>query len=482
VAVETATQVPRVKNLIAGEWVDGPGERPVLHKYKGTPLAIAAEADAGVVRQAVDAAVEAARQGPPSPQRRFQILRQVADEIARRREELARDIARESGFTIKDCLNDVDRAVQTMLTSAEEAKRIEGEMVPIEGAPGFEERLAFTIRVPVGVVCAITPFNSPLNTVAHKVGPALAAGNAVVLKPATYTPLAALTLARMLLDAGLPPGFINVVLGPGDPTGEALLADERINFYTFTGSTAVGRRIAQAAGLRRTQLELGNVSATIVCEDANLTRAARQCCRGAFRKAGQVCTSVQRLYVHESVVEPFAAALSEAARQLVVGDPEDPATDVGPMISEKEAMRAEAWIQEAVRGGARVVLGGTREGAIIHPTILTDVPRDARVVCEEIFAPVVSIVPYRDFEEALQWVNDSPYGLQAGVFTRSLDRALRAARTLRVGGVVINDTSSTRADLMPYGGVKASGYGKEGPRYAIREMTEERLVLIGPSD
>lgn len=481
-AAETATAVPRIKNLIAGRWVGGGPERDVVHKYTGRVLAVVEEADAAIVQQAVDAAAAAAAQGPPSPQERYRILRQVAEEIERRREELARDIARESGFTIKDCLNDVNRAVQTMLTSAEEAKRIEGEMVPIDGAPGFEGRLAFTIRMPVGVVCAITPFNSPLNTVAHKVGPALAAGNAVVLKPATYTPLAAITLAQMLLDAGLPPGFINVVMGAGSTVGEALLADERVAFYTFTGSTAVGRRIAEAAGLRRTALELGNVSATIICEDANLARAARQCARGAFRKAGQVCTSVQRLYVHESVVEPFLAALTEAVGQLVVGDPEDPATDVGPLISEKEAIRAESWIQEAVRGGARVVTGGTRQGAVIQPTILTEVPRDARVVCEEIFAPVVSIVPFGDFDEALQWVNDSPYGLQAGVFTRDLDRALRAARALRVGGVVINDTSSTRADLMPYGGVKASGYGKEGPRYSIREMTEERLVLITPSE
>ena len=467
-------------NLVDGEWVSSNSEREVLHKYTGETLAVVPEADLGVVTDAVTAASRAFEAESFPPPKRFEILSRVAQEIADNRESIAQEMSRESGFTLKDCLKDTNRAVQTMLTSAEEAKRITGEMVPVEGAPGFENHLAFTLRVPVGVVCAITPFNSPLNTVAHKVGPALAAGNAVVLKPATYTPLTAIKLCRMLLKAGLPPGFINLVMGPGDSVGKTLVEDQRIAFYTFTGSTAVGKQIVAGLGLRRANMECGSISGTIVCEDANLERSAAHVCNAAFRKAGQVCTSVQRLYVHSAILNDFLACLRSAVDELVVGNPEDRSTDVGPMISEAEARRAEEWVEEAARGGARIMMGGTRSGALFSPTVLTDVPPSARVVCEEIFAPVVSVVPYTDLDDVIRWMNDSSYGLQAGVFTHDLGRALRVAREVRVGGVIINDTSSTRADLMPYGGVKDSGYGKEGPWYSIREMTEERLVLIVP--
>jgi acyl-CoA reductase-like NAD-dependent aldehyde dehydrogenase len=474
--------VKSVDNLVNGRWVQGDGEREVLHKFTGETLAILQEADRQIVVDAVTAAHDAFEAGILPPPKRFEILSRVAQMIADNKDSLAQEMVKESGFTLKDCLTEVRRAVQTLLTSAEEAKRIAGEMVPVEGAPGFEDRLAFTMRVPVGVVCAITPFNSPLNTVAHKVGPALAAGNAVVLKPATYTPLTAIRLCQMLLEAGLPPGFINLVLGPGDPVGEALVEDARIAFYTFTGSTAVGKRIAAGLGLRRANMECGSISDTIVCQDANLERAAEQVCHASFRKAGQVCTSVQRLYVHSEVLDEFLAGLRSAVDRLSVGDPADPTTDVGPMISEAEAQRAEEWVAEAVQGGASIVTGGTRSGAVFSPTVLADVPPSARAVCEEIFAPVVSVIPYTDLGEVIGWTNDTLYGLQAGIFTRDLDRALRVARALRVGGVIINGSSSTRADLMPYGGVKDSGYGKEGPRYSIREMTEERLVMMMPDE
>ncbi|MDF5754319.1 aldehyde dehydrogenase family protein [Spongiactinospora sp. TRM90649] len=478
------TSVPNIGssigNLINGEWHHDGAERQVLHKFTGEVLAVAHDATPDVVTAAVTAA-RAASESPLQPYERFEILRKVADAIARDRERLALEVCRESGLTLKDCLGDTDRAVQTMQISAEEAKRITGEIVPIEAAPGFEHRMAFTLRRPVGVVGAITPFNSPLNTVAHKVGPALAAGNAVVVKPSPFTPIAAATLSSMLLEAGLPPGLIGLVLGPGDPVGTALVADERVDFFTFTGSTATGKAISSRLGMRRATMECGNVSGTIVCADANVRDAAEQCGRGAFRKAGQVCTSVQRIYVHADVYDEFLGHLVTSASALVVGDPEDEKTDIGPMISEAAARRAEEWVGEAVGQGARLVLGGIRSGAAMSPTILTDVPPAARVVCEEIFAPVVSVIPFKDFDEALRVVNDTPYGLQAGVFTRDLNKALEAARRLRVGGVVINATSSTRADLMPYGGVKDSGYGVEGPRYAIREMTEERLVLLEPA-
>ncbi|MGH3242975.1 MAG: aldehyde dehydrogenase family protein, partial [Spirillospora sp.] len=275
--------------------------------------------------------------------------------------------------------------------------------------------------------------------------------------------------------------LIGLVLGPGDPVGQALVDDERVDFVTFTGSTAAGKAISARLGMRRATMECGNVSATIVCRDAEVASAAQQCARGAFRKSGQVCTSVQRLYVHTEILDEFLTELTAAASKFVLGDPEDPATDIGPMISEAAAKRAEEWVNAAVDQGARIVTGGTRSGPVMHPTILVDVAPEARLLCEEAFSPVVSVVPFDDLDTVIDKVNDTPYGLQAGIFTRDIDSALTAARTLRMGGVVINSTSSTRADLMPYGGVKDSGYGVEGPRYAIRDMTEERLILMEPA-
>ncbi|WP_033288105.1 aldehyde dehydrogenase family protein [Amycolatopsis jejuensis] len=474
------TALPVVANLINGEWLTSDHERTVHHKFTGEAIAVAYDATAEMVANAVTVAHEASLT-PLNPLERYEILRAVADEIAKNRDELALSVARESGFSVKDCLGDTSRAVQTMLTSAEEAKRIDGAVVPIQAAPGFAHRLAFTTRHPVGVVGAITPFNSPLNTVAHKVGPALAAGNAAIVKPSPFTPIAAAALCRMLLDAGLPAGLIGLLLGPGDPVGTALVDDERVDFVTFTGSTATGKSISSRLGLRRATMECGNVSATIVCRDANVISAAQQCARGAFRKSGQVCTSVQRLYVHSDVLDEFLEELAASAAKLVVGDPEDPATDIGPMISEAAAKRAEEWVNAAVDQGARIVAGGKRSGPVMSPTILVEVPSGTRLLCEEAFAPVVSVVPFEDFDAAIDAVNDTPFGLQAGIFTHDIDSALAAAQRIRVGGVVINSTSSTRADLMPYGGVKDSGYGVEGPRYAVREMTEERLVLLEPA-
>ncbi|HEY8417659.1 MAG TPA: aldehyde dehydrogenase family protein, partial [Limnochordales bacterium] len=352
-----------------------------------------------------------------------------------------------------------------------------------------EGYFGFFVRRPVGVVAAITPFNFPLNLVAHKVAPALAAGNTLVVKPPPVAPLTALYLARLLEEAGLPAGYYNVVTGSTNDVGEWLLADPRIRLYTFTGSAAVGQHIKAATGLRRVLLELGNNSGSIVCADADIDRAVPYIVRGSFRKAGQVCVSLQRLYVHRSREEELLTKLAPAVQKLVVGDPMDEATDVGPMISEQAAARAEAWVQEAVAAGARVVIGGTRQGTLFAPTILTGVTEDMKVVCEEIFAPVLSVIPFDDLDDAIDRLNNTPYGLQAGVFTESLETALYCARRLEFGGVNINDTSNYRADNLPYGGIKKSGIGKEGPKYAIREMTEERIVTInlrhrhyGPSE
>ncbi len=467
--------------LIAGEWIVPAASEIVRDKFSGGEIERYGIADAAQAGAAVAAARAAFRRGTLHPYRRFEIIAAAGAILLRRREEIVEAMIAETGFTRKDALNDFGRSLQTMTQSAEEAKRIVGEMIPVQGAPGqHEDRLAFTLRMPVGVVCAITPFNSPLNTVIHKVAPAIAAGNAVVLKPATYTPICARILCEAFIEAGLPAGFLNLVNGGGDTVGRHLLENRDIDYYTFTGSTRVGKVIQQAAGLRRTQLELGNISSTIVCEDAALETAAEKCVGAGFRKAGQVCTSVQRILVHERVIDRFAELLAARTAALVVGDPHAAETEIGPMIDEKEAIRAERWIMEAVAAGARTMSPVRREGPLLWPTILRDVTPSMRVVCEEIFAPVISITPVRDMDEAIDIANDTPFGLAGGLFTNDVTRALRAIRRMRMGNVHINDTSSSRVDLQPYGGLKESGFGREGPRYAIHDMTEERLITLNP--
>lgn len=464
--------------LINGEWLSSTQSIEVTEKYSGKPLAQVVRASADQVQAAVNSARRSFESHGLEPYRRYEILLHASALVEKRRSELEQTIVAESGFTISDAAVEVNRCIQTLIISAEEAKRITGEMVPIESAPGQAHRMAFTFRVPRGVICAITPFNSPLNTVTHKVAPALAAGNTVVLKPASYTPLTAGIFCEILLEAGLPPGHINLVNGPGGELGRWLAENIDIKFYAFTGSTAVGKALHQAVGIRQTALELGSIAATIVCEDADLQWALPRCVSASFRKAGQVCTSVQRLYVHEEIVGSFTALLRDKTLASKVGDPFNADTLTGPMISESEAQRAEAWVNEAIQQGARLVCGGKRDGAVLHPTVLTDVNPSMKVMCEEIFAPVISIVPYRSFDEVVNSINGTPYGLATGVFTNDLNRVLTATKKLHVGSVHVNETSSSRVDLMPYSGVKDSGFGREGPRYSIQEMTEERLVTI----
>ena len=467
--------------LIDGTWVDGDGTFIVRHAVTGDDLVAAARASRDQVHSAVAAARRSFERHALTPYERYDILHRAAEGLGSRRAAVLATIIAETGFTVSDANGEIDRCYQTLLLSAEEAKRVHGEMVPLDGAPGQAHRLGFTIRVPRGVVAAITPFNSPLNTVAHKIAPALAAGNTVVLKPASATPLTASLLCEILLDAGLPPSHLNLVQGGGRDVGQWLTAERDVAFYAFTGSTEVGRDIQQAIGLRRSSLELGSISSTIVCDDANLERAVPRCVNASFRKAGQVCTSVQRLYAHRSIADRLVDRLVARVRAAKVGDPYDAATLVGPMIEEREAARAQAWICEATAAGAEVAHGGGRNGALLEPTIIVGARPDMRVMCQEIFAPVISIVPFDSFDDALAQVNETPYGLAAGVFTQDIDRAMQASRRLRVGAVHINETSSSRVDLMPYGGVKDSGFGREGPRYAIEEMTEERLVTISLS-
>lgn len=453
----------------------------VRHKYTGEvleELPIANQSD-------VDAAVGSARRAakrPLSPYGRYEVLRNTAELLLKRKEQFALTICREAGKPIQQARGEVDRAYQTLVASAEEAKRIAGEMVPLEGAPAGKGRIGFTLRRPVGVVCAITPFNFPLNLVAHKVGPGLAAGNAMLLKPSNLAPLTAILLFETLREAGLPEGYLNLLHGPGKEVGERLLGHPGIDMYTFTGSAGVGRRIKEAAGLRKVALELGNNSANVVCADAPLEQAAKSLASMAYAYAGQTCISVQRIYVERTVYDAFLERFEREVQALAVGDPEDESVHVGPMISEDEAKRAQAWVREAVAEGATLHLGGERQGAVLAPTLLTNVKPEMRVVCDEVFAPVVSVQPFDSLEEAIEGVNASRYGLQAGVFTRDATAAFRFARELEVGGVIINDTSSFRVDLMPYGGVKESGLGREGPRYAIEEMTEPVLVVWNLSE
>jgi len=464
--------------LIDGQWISTEERLEVRDKYSGKPIATVSTASASLTERAVAAAQTAFRTNQMPPYRRYEILKRTSELLIEHKQEMGQLIAQEVGKTLKEAIVEVERTAQTLEISAEEAKRIHGEGIPVESSPGAENRLAFTIRTPVGVVCAITPFNVPLNLVAHKVGPALAAGNAVVLKPASVTPLIALRLAKLFEQAGLPAGYLNVVIGSGSTVGEWLARDERIQLYTFTGSPAVGKQLKQSIGLRKVLLELGSNSAVIVHRDADVEQAASLTVGKSFGNAGQVCISVQRIYVHADVKEAFLRAFVKHTQALQLGDPFDPQTDIGPMISEREAMRAEQWVHEALEAGAKLECGGKREGALFQPTILSQVKEEMKVSCDEVFAPIVGISEYTDLDECIDRLNQSRYGLQAGIFTSSLSTALHAARTIHVGGLIVNDASQFRADLMPYGGVKESGWGKEGPKYAIEEMTEERIVVI----
>ncbi|MFC0471468.1 aldehyde dehydrogenase family protein [Halalkalibacter kiskunsagensis] len=475
--MNTMVTTPTYGLFINGEWRQKTNTFDVLNKYTQEVIAKASYAEEQDVHDAVKAAKEALKISL-SPYERYTILKKSAEALIERLEEVAQVLAEEVGKPISESRGEVERAAQTLEISAEEAKRIHGEGIPVEAAPGSENRQAFTKRVPVGVVAAITPFNVPLNLVCHKVGPALAAGNSVVLKPAEVTSVSALILTEIFEKAGLPAGKLNLITGKGSQTGTWLLENQDVNMYTFTGSPGVGKLIREKAGLRKVALELGNNSATIVHKDANIEQAATLTAQKSFNNAGQVCISVQRVYVHEDIYETFIEKMKTATNALVVGDPKDPATNVGPMIAEKEAMRVEEWVNEAVFQGAKVETGGKRDGVFYAPTILSNVNDDMKVCREEVFGPVVAVDTYRDEDEVISRVNDSDYGLQAGLFTNNLAFAMKAANLIEVGGLIINDTSGYRVDQMPYGGVKQSGTGKEGPKYAIEEMTEERIIVF----
>lgn len=429
------------------------------------------------IAEMVGSAHHAFRSGAPNGYERGRILDKAAELLDRRKDDFVAAMQGEAGFTAADAAGEINRCKVTLGLSAEEARRLSGDMLPFEGAPGQEGRLAFTLRVPLGVVAAITPFNSPLNTVAHKIGPAFAAGNSVILKPASATPVTACLLAEVLMEAGMPPGFLSV-LHCKSSVIQHMLDDQRVRFFAFTGSTEVGRSIQNRAGLRRTQMELGSITHCVVADDANLDVALPKIVGASYRKAGQVCTSIQVLLVQEGIMGEVETRLTDLVKKLKFGDPRAEGTTVGPLISEAEAKRVEEWIAEAVQKGAEKLTGGPRVGAVLPPVLLKSVDPSTRLGCSEVFGPVLALKPYRRLGEAIETVNGTPFGLAVGLFTNRIIDALEAAKRIEAGGVHINETSSSRVDLMPYGGSKESGFGREGPHYAVYEMTEERVITI----
>ena len=474
--VAAPTAVERI--YLAGEWVETGESFEVRSPYSGAVVATVARAGADDARRAVDAA-ERAMRDPLPPWRRADILERVSQLLRERAEELAQTICAEAGKPLKAARVEAARAVNTYALAAGEARRLTGETVPIAGTQPGEGHAAWTLRLPIGVVGAITPFNFPLNLVAHKLAPALAAGCAVVHKPASQTPVSALRLAALCDEAGLPAGWLSVLPGRAGEVGDVLVEDGRVRMLTFTGSAAVGWEIRSRAARKKVALELGNASPVLVEADADLDLATSKVATHAFSYAGQTCVSVQRVYVQRELVDDFLARLVPKVEALHVGDPADEATDVGPVIDGASRERIRAWIEEAVAAGAEVVTGGAGETALIRPTILRGVTPEMKVCAQEIFGPVCSVIPYDSLEEAFELANSTEYGLQAAIFTRSIEPAVRAAAGLEFGSVMINEAPEWRVDQMPYGGTKASGNNKEGPAYTIREMTEERLVVLG---
>ncbi len=464
------------KLLIDGEWIETGEWVDVRSPYSGDVVGRVAKAGADETRRALDAA-DRALANPLPAHKRAEILVKVAGLIGRRHEELARTISDEAGKPIKTARVEASRAMSTYTFAAVEARTLTGEMIPMDAAQAGEGKLAYTIRRPVGIVGAISPFNFPCNLVAHKLAPALAAGCPVVLKPASATPLSALLLAELEQEAGLPAGWLNVVVGPSSEIGDVLVEDERVKLITFTGSGPVGWGIQERAPRKRVKLELGNSTPVIVAADADVEAAAAKLAPAAFAFAGQTCISVQRIYVARPVYDEFVTRFVPKVEALKVGDPADDDTDIGPVIDEGSRERILSWIEEAKAAGGTLLAGGEVDG-LIRPTVLAGVPDTAKASCEEVFGPVVIVNPVDSVDEAIERANGTPFGLQAGVFTASIDTALRCADALEFGGVTVNEAPSFRSDQMPYGGVKASGNTKEGPAYAVREMTEERLVVI----
>ena len=472
-----AVTVTEKKLLVGGEWIETGEWHEVRSPFSGEVVARLPRAGAEETRRSVDAAERAMREPLPA-YRRAEILDRVAELLREHEDELARTICMEAGKPMKAARIEAQRAVSTFTMSAVEARSLSGDVVPMSASQAGGGKVGYTMRLPVGIVGAISPFNFPLNLVAHKIAPALAAGCAVVLKPAGQTPVSALLLAELEMEAGLPPGWLSVVVGPSAEIGDVLVEDERVRMITFTGSSEVGWKLRERAARKKVSLELGNSTPVIVEGDADIEDAASRVAAHAFSFAGQSCISVQRVYVSRQVYDDFVAKLLPKVEALKPGDPSEEDTDVGPVIDDDALERILAWIEEARAQGATVLTGGEADGAVIRPTVLADVSPEMKVSCQEVFGPVCTVSPYDSLDEAFELANGTEYGLQAGIFTSNIRTALGAASKLEFGGVTINEAPTFRADQMPYGGTKASGNTKEGPHYTVREMTEERLVVI----
>jgi len=474
----TLTPVATHGFLVDGRWVEQGELVEVRAPYDGAVIGRVFQGGRSQAEAAIAAAVKAfgtTRRLPAFERQR--VLRRVAEGISRRKDEFARTLAQEAGKPIKAARSEVDRAIFTFTVAAEESTRIYGEYLPLDWQEFTAGRWGIVRRFPLGPVAGITPFNFPLNLVAHKVAPAIAAGCSMVLKPAPQTPLSSLLLAETIQQAGWPDGALNVIPLSNEDAG-ILVTDDRIKLISFTGSASVGWEIKKRAGKKKVVLELGGNAGVVVHSDADLAYAAERCVAGGFAYAGQTCISVQRILVEQSVYGKFTDLLLAGVSKLKTGDPLDESTDLGPLIRESDAIRAAEWVQEAVRGGARLLTGGNRKGSMLEPTVLAGTRPDMKVNCQEIFAPVVTVEPYTDFNAALRQINSSPYGLQAGIFTRDAKLLFQAYDDLEVGAVIAGDVPTFRIDHMPYGGIKDSGLGREGLRDTIQEMTEPKLLVM----
>ena len=470
-----------MKMYLAGQWVDRDEKIDVVNPFNGQVFDTVPRGSVEDVQTAIASAARGARvMAAMSGYQRYEILTRAVGLMRERVEDLGRTITMEEGKIIGEGVGEAERAIQTMTGSAEEAKRLSGEVVPLDGAPTWTGQLGFTLRVPCGVVAAISPFNFPLNLVAHKVGPALAAGNAVIIKPASDTPLSALKLTEILVEAGVPAEAVQCVTGSGGTIGDALVGDDRVRKVTFTGSRDVGEHICRTAGLKKVTMELGSNSPLIVMPDADMEKVVAGTVASGFSNAGQVCISAQRILTNERVYGDYLDALTEGVKGLSTGDPLDGTVKMGPMVRPQDAVRVNEWVTEAVAGGARTVVGGEYEGAMHAPTVVADVSPEMRISCDELFGPAVAVTPFSDIDQAIAMANDTNYGLSAAIFTQNIDWAMKFAREVDSGNLMINSGPQWRADLMPYGGVKDSGMGKEGPRYAVQEMTELKMVIYHP--
>ncbi|HZA53190.1 MAG TPA: aldehyde dehydrogenase family protein [Candidatus Udaeobacter sp.] len=468
-----------MKVFLAGSWVDKSNKIEVRNPFDNSIIDTVPKADSGDVETALAFAERGAKaMAKLSSYDRWRILRKTADLMAARSEELGQLISKEEGKVVAEGRGEAARAVETMMGSAEEAKRLHGETVPLDADPSGSKKLGFTLRVPCGVVAAIAPFNFPLNLVCHKVGPALAAGNSVIVKPASDTPLSALRLTEILLEAGLPPEGIQCIPGSGGEIGDAIVKDRRVRKITFTGSREIGDRICRMAGIKKVTMELGSNSPLIIMPDADLEKVAAAVVMTGYGNAGQTCISTQRVLTSKKIYGDFLGALKPKVEALTTGNQLDESSKVGPMVKESEAVRVDSWINEAVASGARLVAGGGRRGAIYMPAIVADVKPEMRISRDELFGPAVGVAPFNTIEEAIALANDSVYGLAAGIFTENVEWAMKFAREAEAGNLHVNWGPQWRVDLMPYGGLKDSGFGKEGPRYAVEEMTELKMVVF----